>query len=126
MKKNYITPLILSLFAFTLCGCSDAISTPETITITFEQYDCNHYSNYDLFGNKKLATSELVYDYDYKLTNSDISSFETKVKYVVPQLAYGYFTFTHFYFNKDNAISDNQIKEMILKKDIILYFGIYG
>lgn len=137
MKKKIANLLTCLLLVFLLGSCqpssseevssTEITSVPETVTITFEQYEnCETVDTGGEFSGELMATSQLSYDYGHYLTYDEIDLFDSQIDYYVPTLEYGRFFFTRFYTSKDNPNTTNQIREMTLVEDFTLYFGIWG
>lgn len=119
-----IFPLLVAVCA--LCGCSES-GHVENVRIYFEQRDFRgSWSEPDFLEEIKVK-SEIVYEYNHFLTDNEISNFWRKIAIRQPDYeeGTGYFSYTYFFTQKDNNNEDTRIKEMYLKSDITLYFGVY-
>ena len=137
MKKIFLNISRCFLLVFLLGSCqpgsseevssNEVTSVPEKVTITFEQYDCDFGPSGTVFIDSDVrATTQIVYEYGHYLTDDEIDLFDEQINYDVPELnGDGYYSFTYYYFSKENPNS-NKIVQMTLVEDFTLYFGIYG
>lgn len=105
-------------------------SDDSKVTITFLQYECSMYVDANrytiiVFYNRLLTSTKVEFPKGYYLSFEELDDVALTLNRDTSCDKYGYFTFTSFYYDKDNPKEDERLGNTYLNEDMTVYFGIY-
>lgn len=131
---HFIKKFAIFVSLLGLCGC--APKHPDTVSITFNQYDVYGYKiddngiYHELFTDTFRQRTVLEFEYGHELTWEEINSFESrkKIDHYMPHLNGCLYMFTYYYFQKNSEDTEvfDYLQPMTLTDDLTVYYGIFG